>query len=41
MLLPDEFIESFRTDLGGKRLGALLLRLGEEVGFHHGDRGIE
>jgi hypothetical protein len=37
MLLPDEVVERLRADLGGERLGTLLLSCGEEVGFHHGD----
>jgi hypothetical protein len=37
MLLPDEVVERLRPDLGGERLGTLLLGRGEEVGFHHGD----
>jgi hypothetical protein len=41
VLLPDEFIQGLRADLGGERLETLLLSLGEEVGFHHGDRGFE
>jgi hypothetical protein len=40
MLLADELIEGLRADLGGERLGTLLLSLGEEVGFHHEDRGF-
>ena len=32
----DELIERFRANLGSKRLGALLLGLGEEIRFHHG-----
>ncbi|WP_262299503.1 hypothetical protein [Microvirga sesbaniae] len=41
MLLPDELIERLRADLGGKRFGALLLSVGEEVSFHRKIRSFE
>jgi hypothetical protein len=41
VLLPNEVVKSLRADLGGERLGTLLLSLGEEVGFYHGRRSFE
>jgi hypothetical protein len=35
--LSNKFIEGFRADLGGERLGTVLLSLGEKVVFHRGE----